>query len=88
MVGDAARMGVGFFVLYWVHPYSAIVVLAVLITRPVVELLFERDVNWRKYGRMLAALAVPLVTIGLVGWWQSHDAVFRVAFKENDLAVV
>ncbi len=76
---ELTQVAVGFFILYWVHPYSAIVVLAIVLTSPIVELLFDQPVNWRKYARVAGALTGALAVIGPIAWWQSQDAVYRAA---------
>lgn len=76
---DLLLIGIGFLLLYWVHPYSAIAVLAVVVARPIFEWVFEGAVRWTKLWRTASVLLPSLLLALIVGRWQAQDAVYRAA---------
>jgi hypothetical protein len=74
---DAVALAVTFFVLYWVHPYSAVVVLTVFATRALLGGTFGRAPDRRRFLTVVLSLAAPLVVIGAIALWQARDPVFR-----------
>lgn len=76
-IRDALRLGGGFFLLVLIHPYSAIVVLAVAAGRPLLGWLLALPNARAGAGVTLAGL-LPALALSLALWaWQSGDAVYR-----------
>jgi len=73
---DLVTLAVGFTALFWTHPYSAIVVLAVAATRPVLGWMLDVPGGLAGAGRIALALAPVLLVNGAVAAWQSADAVY------------
>lgn len=68
----------GFLVLFFVHPYSAIVALTVIGALPVAEWIFGQ-VQWKIHLKIAAAIVGPVILIALVSRWQSQDLIYRAA---------
>jgi len=66
-----------FLVLFYTHPYSAIVAATVLVCHPLLCWLLRQPVNLERLWRMGLALAPVLAIIGAVSLWQRQDAVFK-----------
>ncbi|MDG2304093.1 MAG: hypothetical protein P8R42_05460 [Candidatus Binatia bacterium] len=77
-LGEQFLVSVAFFIGFWIHPYSAIVVLAVAGTYVVAGWIFERRVD---SGRLLgiAALAPPLLLLAVISGWQRQDPIYAAA---------
>jgi hypothetical protein len=88
---DLVVIGAGFFLTYWIHPYTAIFILAVAFAGPVIELVLGQKMDRWKTGKIALALVLPLLLIALIGRWQAQDAVYRVSasrvFGGQELAV-
>lgn len=81
---DAVWLGGGLLVLALLHPYSAVVVIAVAVARPALSWLFELPDAFAGLGVTLAALLPAASVMALVSAWQNGDAVYR-ATAENAL---
>jgi hypothetical protein len=68
-----------FFLLFWVHPYSAVGLLAILGMRPVVELLRGAPLEWRKHALVVATLLPALAVIAIIVRWQMQEPIYRIA---------
>jgi len=77
-VRELAGAALGLFATFWIHPYSAIVVIAVAGTYVISGWIFEHRID---RGRLLgaAALILPLAIIGGISIWQLQDPVYRTA---------
>jgi len=75
-----ARLGLGIAGLHLVHPYSALLVLAVCAGWPVIRLLVPGSQEDR-LGLVTAWLGglAAAVMIGALGWWQAQEPVYRLA---------
>jgi len=67
----------GFFVLYFVHPYSAIAVLAIVVLHPVLMGLLAVPGARAAWLRSWPPLLVALGCAGCVSLWQLRDPVYR-----------
>jgi hypothetical protein len=76
---DAARLGIGFLALFLVHPYSAIVVLAVVAARPALAWLLEIPGGFVGIGWIAAGLVPAAAIAAALSAWQSGDAVYRAS---------
>ena len=76
---DAARLGIGFLALFLIHPYSAIVVLAVVVARAVLAWLLEIPGGLAGVGWIAAGLVPATVIAASLSAWQSGDAVYRAS---------
>ncbi|MDH3308718.1 MAG: hypothetical protein OEO77_14545, partial [Acidimicrobiia bacterium] len=63
--------------LWFVHPHSAMVTIAVAATRPVFEWALRATVDFRRYVGLALALAVVGIFILAVTSWQMADPVYR-----------
>lgn len=90
-LGQALKLGLGIAVLQTVHPYSAIVVVAVCL-----GLLASKWVGGARFelqwdGRVLLGVGVGVGLVGLLLWWQSLEPVFKASvgntFGKRELAV-
>ena len=85
--------GVGLLlvVLWFVHPYSAMVAFAVGVARPVAQLIIEGVVEKRRLLGLGLSFAAALTAILTVATWQLADPVFRASsgqfFGRQQLAV-
>lgn len=83
-------VGGAFFAGFWIHPYSAIVVVAVATTYVVLGWIFERRIERGRLGG-LAALLPPLALVATVSRWQTQDPIYVAASSNalgpNDLAI-
>ena len=77
--GDAVRLGAGFVALVLVHPYSAVVVLAMAITRPALGWLLEIPGGLAGAGWIAAGLVPGVLVAASLSAWQSGDAVYRAS---------
>lgn len=76
---DVALVGLGFPLLYFVHPYSALVVAAVVVAVPIVQWILRQSVATRAHVSVAAALAPGLALVAAIGYWQSLDPVYRAS---------
>lgn len=74
---EYAAIGVGFLLLFLVHPYSAIVVGAVAATAAVADVVLHGVRVWRRHARVALAFAPAAVLVLLLARWQAGDAVYR-----------
>jgi hypothetical protein len=90
-LGQALKLGLGIVVLQTVHPYSAIVVVAVCI-----GLLVFNWASGAKFepgwdGRFLLGVGVGVGLVGLLLWWQSLEPAFKASadrtFGNHELPV-
>jgi hypothetical protein len=72
-----ALSGAAFVVLFFVHPYTALGVLAVAALRPLVTLLLREPLEVRRGLADGAVLGAALAVIGAVSLWQLSDPVYR-----------
>jgi hypothetical protein len=75
---DRAALGLGLPLLFLVHSYTAIVVVAVAVVRPLVEAALAPRVDWRCQRRIWIVLAPVGLALLLVARWQAQDPVYRV----------
>lgn len=83
-------IGAGLLLVYWIHPYTAIGVIAIAAAFLGVEMAAHRT-NWRRVTTV-AAIALPtFLIVALVSRWQASDAVYRAAsgnvFGEQQVSV-
>jgi len=71
--------GLAIFVLYWVHPYSALGTLAIIGIRPCVEWFATGRLNIIAVGRIVLTLLLPLAAIAILVHWQMQDRVYRTS---------
>lgn len=76
-VADAATLGLGLLALVAVHPYSAIVVLAVAAARPLLAWLVQLPGGLGGLRVALAGLVPALAVVGALSAWQNGDPVYR-----------
>ncbi|MDH3746009.1 MAG: hypothetical protein OES47_12985, partial [Acidobacteriota bacterium] len=69
-------------VLFFVHPYSALVVFAIGCGRPLVELAVEGSTRTVRVLRDAVGLGVAFSVIGAIAFWQRADPVFAAASQE------
>ncbi|MAR08523.1 MAG: hypothetical protein CL681_10660 [Blastopirellula sp.] len=74
---DQVQVGMGFLLLFYVHPYSALVVLTVAGALAVADWIFTRRLQLDKQLPILRALCLPFVVIAIISTWQSQDVVYR-----------
>jgi hypothetical protein len=77
----AALAGAGALlaVLCFVHPYSAVGVLAIAAATPAAEWLLERRIDWRRHVANAVALGLALLPVAALTLWQLQDPVYRAA---------
>ncbi len=77
--GAVARLGLGAVLAYVLHPYSGMVVIAVIALLPCVAWFSGRapEAKSRLVVHTLTLLLVALC-VGTLGWWQSRDTVYRL----------
>lgn len=79
-LAGALRLALGIVVLHLVHPYSALVALAVCLGLPVVRLLVLGDQGEGSgLGSAWAGGLAAAAAIGVLGWWQAQEPVYRLA---------
>jgi hypothetical protein len=79
-VRDWFMLAIGFVTAYFVHPYSALVVLGVALFLPVFRWILDAQEKPMSYlCGAGAALGAALLVVGPVAWWQNRDHVFRLA---------
>lgn len=71
------KFAVALALLYDVHPYSGIVVLAVWLCTLLTEALVDQRVHLRKHAALSAAALAALVPCAGLAWWQMQDPVYR-----------
>ncbi|MDZ4696891.1 MAG: hypothetical protein SGI86_17270 [Deltaproteobacteria bacterium] len=76
---QAAQVSIFWFITHWIHPYSAVVVLATAGCFPVAAIVISRPVDWKAQARTAICLAPTLAITLLFSRWQSQDMVFRTA---------
>ena len=74
-----AGAGVGFVILFYVHPYSALGGLAIIGTVSLLRLLRRERPDWRRHLENAATLGVAGLAIGALSLWQLQDPVYRAA---------
>jgi hypothetical protein len=74
---DALRLGGGLLALGLIHPYSAIVVAAVAVTRPVLGWLLQLPGALAGIGAVAAGLLPAAAILAALSSWQTGDAVYR-----------
>lgn len=74
---DYAAIGVGFLLLFVVHPYSALVVAAVAATAAIADVVLHGVRVWRRHARVALAFAPAVTVVLLLARWQTADAVYR-----------
>lgn len=75
---DVATLAIGIPLLSWTHPYSAIVVVAVAVARPIVGWVLGAGDAFAGVAGILAGLVPALVVLGAVSRWQRADAVYAI----------
>ncbi len=76
---DHVLTGAKLLLLYGIHPYTAIGVLAIAGVQPFVTLLSGAHPDWRRHFADGAALGSALIVIGALNLWQMQDPVYRVS---------
>jgi hypothetical protein len=76
---ELARLGGLFLLLYWIHPYSGVVVLAVAGSVGLVEAIFAGRVDWARHARTALAIGPAVLVSAAVGRWQAGDGVYRAS---------
>ncbi len=74
---DLLQVGIGFFVLYVLHAYSAIVVLAVTLLSVALRITYREGGASLRAVRTLAGLGPALAAVTCLAFWQLRDPVFR-----------
>jgi hypothetical protein len=74
---DLGRLAVGLAVLHGTHPYSALVVVAVLAVRPALAWVLEAPAGRAGSGRAALAVLPALGGLAFLTAWQQRDPVFR-----------
>ena len=74
-----AWMAAGFFLLYFVHPYSAMAVLAIVLLQPVLMALLAAPGVRAALLRTWPPILLALVLAGSVSLWQLRDPVYRAS---------
>lgn len=74
---DQCQVGVGFLILFYVHPYSGLVVLAVAGALAITDAIFMGKLPLSKQVPIMRALCVPFALITMLSTWQSQDLVYR-----------
>jgi hypothetical protein len=69
--------GAGFVLLFFVHPYSALGVGAIVAATPLVTLLVRERLHWPRMLSNAAALGAAGLVIGGISLWQLQDPVYR-----------
>jgi hypothetical protein len=72
-------MGLAFLAAYLIHPYTAIILVAILGMQPVLELLLGAELRLEQHRASALALAVPLLAIAVLIHWQNQDPVYRAS---------
>jgi hypothetical protein len=88
---DRMIAGAAFFVLYWVHPYSAVGTLGIIGMRPCVEWFVNRRLDFSALRHIVLTFILPLAAIAAIAHWQTQDPVYRAAsggfFGSEDVSV-
>lgn len=74
---DFVQAGAALLVAYVVHPYSAIAMLAIVLSAAAGEWIVSGRFALRTAGRVAAAVMPSLLAIGLIALWQLADPVVR-----------
>ena len=73
-----AQTSIGYAITHLVHPYSGLVVLAVICANPVLRLLIGVTENLKAQLAGLAKTVIPAVlVVASISWWQNQDPVYR-----------
>ena len=88
--GELFGAAVALFLTYWIHPYTAIGIVAIVLVLPLLEIAVERT-NWQRVAVLAVILAPTLALIALIGRWQSADLVYRASsnnvFGEQEVPI-
>jgi hypothetical protein len=74
---ELALCALAFAVLFFVHPYTALGVLVIAASRPLIALVLREPVDWRRQLEATVALGAAGVVVGGISLWQLQDPVFR-----------
>lgn len=74
-----AWLGLGGFALYWVHPYSAIAVVAVALVYPVLGWLLDDAPVRQTGGACVSGAILALVLVAPIVFWQLQDPGYGAA---------
>jgi hypothetical protein len=72
------QVGAGFFLTYFVHGYTAVFLLGVVVCKPPFELAIGHPMNWSRTIKIGLAMALSLLLCAAIGRWQSQDEVYRL----------
>lgn len=76
---DVLLVGLAFPLLYFVHPYSALVLLAVAGAVPLAKWVFHQAAAMTEQVRVVATLAPGVALVAAVAHWQSLDPVYKAS---------
>lgn len=77
-----ATLSIAVFLLYWVHVYSEIVVLAIAVVHPLVSWALGERIDRARLRKLAVALIVPLVFNAAITLWQLGDPVFARSSRQ------
>jgi len=75
---EQAILALATLALLWVHPYSGIMVLAVYAAQPVLNLILQAPIDWRRMFATGVPLAIAVFVFGAVALWQRQDPVYKI----------
>ena len=87
-----ARTGAMFFLLFYIHPYTAVGVLAIVGMGPVLMLVLRERLDWQRILTDAAVLGAAATALAGLTFWQMQDPVYRLStggvFGPQNLSVL
>ncbi len=74
---DALQSGLGFFLLYYSHPYTGVAVVPILAVTFALRLIFSDGGVWSSMLRTGLIFVPGAIAIALISRWQNQDPVFK-----------
>ena len=88
---DRLVVGVGSLLLFFVHPYSMIYVIAVFFMLPLLGWALQRPGYWANSAKLALPLGLGMVVAGAITLWQLQDPIFKLssggAFGSQDISL-
>jgi hypothetical protein len=89
--GEKWIVGVTIFLLYWIHPYSALGTLAIVGMRFCVEWFVRGQLNVSALIKPISTFILPLAAIAVLVSWQLRDPIYRAStggfYGDHDLSI-
>ena len=73
---QALKIGLGIVLIHLIHPYSALVVLAVAGALPVLAFVCRPSIDYKAAFATLTGAGLALVIMAVLGWWQCQEPAY------------